>query len=109
MLKPLMTAALLLAAVPAIAHDKPIHPTARVAVADLDLAKKQDRQTLDRRIRAAIDEVCRNADQQVRTGVIDPSQTCRSAALACARHQRDVLIAAVDARRQAGSELAMAK
>ena len=66
MLKPLLTTALLFTAVPAIAGEKPAGLTVRVATADLDLATATGRRTLDRRIRAAVDEVCRPAEEAQR-------------------------------------------
>ena len=109
MLKPLLATALLFAAVPAIAGDKPAGPIVRVATADLDLASAKGRRALDRRIDAAVDQVCATVDAVPQTGVINPAQSCRTAARAGARHQRDTLIAAIDARRSTGIELASAK
>jgi len=107
MFKPLMMTALLVAAVPAFAGDKPVPPTARVTTVDLDLATAKDRHTLDRRLRVAIDQVCGGAETVVHTGIIvtDP---CRRAAAVSARHQRSALIAAADAGndRKAGIALA---
>jgi UrcA family protein len=110
MFKPLMMTALLVAAVPAFADDKPAPPTVRVTTADLDLSTATGRRTLDRRLRVAIDQVCAAADAAPRTGII-PLDRCRSVAGSSARRQRNVLIAAVGAgkNRQAGFELASAK
>jgi UrcA family protein len=109
MFKPLMMTALLVAAVPAFAGDKPVPPTARVATADLDLATAKDRHTLDRRLRVAIDTVCGGNEIVVHTGII-PTDPCRRAATISVRRQRSALIANVDARktRKAGTELASA-
>ena len=110
MLKPLLTTALLFAAVPAIAGDKPAGPSVRVATADLDLATANGRRTLDRRIRTAVDEVCRPAEEAPRTGLITLADHCRAAAAKSARHQLITLLAAIDAERQAsGVELASTK
>jgi UrcA family protein len=107
MLKPLLMTGLLVAALPAFASDKPVPPTARVTTADLDLSTASGRQTLDRRLRVAIDQVCATADAAPRTGIL-PNDRCRSVATASARRQRNVLIAATNAgkNRQAGVELA---
>jgi UrcA family protein len=109
MFKPLMMTALLVAAVPAFAGDKPVPPTARVTTADLDLSTAAGRQTLDRRLRVAIDKVCADADAAPRTGILS-NDRCRSVAATGARRQRNVLIAAVDAgkSRKAGVEVATA-
>jgi UrcA family protein len=110
MFKPLMMTALLVAAVPAFAGDKPVPPTARVTTADLDLSTANGRRTLDRRLRAAIDQVCAAADAAPRTGILS-NDRCRSVAATSARRQRNVLLATVDAgkTRKAGVEVAMAK
>ena len=107
MFKPLLMTALLVTAFPAFARDKPVPPTARVTTADLDLSTTSGRQTLDRRLRMAIDKVCAAADAAPRTGIL-PIDRCRSVATASARRQRNVLIAATDAskNREAGVELA---
>jgi UrcA family protein len=109
MFKPLIMTALLVAAVPAFAGDKPVPPTVRVTTADLDLATAKDRHTLDRRLRVAIDSVCGGTEIAVHTGII-PTDPCRRAATISVRHQRSALIAKVDARRarKAGTELATA-
>jgi UrcA family protein len=110
MLKPLLTTALLFAAVPAIAGDKPAGLTVRVATADLDLATATGRRTLDRRIRAAVDEVCRPAEEAPRTGLVTLADRCRAVAAKSARRQRTTLLAAIDTQRQASEvELASAK
>jgi len=96
MFKPLMMTALLVAAVPAFAADKPAPPTVRVTTADLDLATAKDRHTLDRRLRVAIDKVCGDDQIAVHTGLI-PSDPCRRAAAVSVRRQRGALIAAADA------------
>jgi UrcA family protein len=107
MFKPLMMTALLVAAAPAFADDKPAPPTARVTTADLDLSTATGRRALDRRLRVAIDKVCGGAEAVVHTGIIvtDP---CRRAAAASVRHQRSALIAAADAgnTRKAGVAIA---
>jgi len=110
MFKPLMMTALLIAAVPAFAGDKPVPPTARVTTADLDLSTAIGRKTLDRRLRVAIDQVCAAADAAPRTGIL-PNDRCRSVAATSARRQRSALIAAIDARKNGGTgvELALAK
>lgn len=107
MLKPLLMTALLVAALPAFASDKPVPPTARVTTADLDLSTTSGRQTLERRLRVAIDQVCATADAAPRTGIL-PNDRCRSIATSSVRRQRSALIAAVDAakNRKAGTELA---
>jgi len=109
MYKSLMMTALLVAAMPAFADDKPAPPTARVATADLDLSSPAGRKTLDRRLRIAIDQVCAAADAAPRTGIL-PNDRCRSVARTSARRQRDVLVASVDAgkNRKAGVEVATA-
>jgi UrcA family protein len=109
MFKPLMMTALLVAAIPAFAGDKPVPPTARVTTADLDLSTASGRQTLDRRLRVAIDQVCAAADAAPRTGIL-PIDRCRSVAGSSARRQRNVLIATVDAAKsnKAGVEVATA-
>jgi len=110
MLKPLLTATLLLAAIPATAGDKPAGTSVRVATADLDLTSAGGRQTLDRRIRAAVDQVCRAAEAAPRTGLISPIDRCRTVAGDNAHRQRGSLLAAIDARRHtAGVELASMK
>ena len=110
MFKSLMTTVLMVAAVPAFAGDKPVPPTARVTTADLDLSTATGRHTLDRRLRIAIDAVCAGADAAPRTSII-ATDRCRLTAAASARHQRNALIAAVDARKpgKEGVELAVAK
>lgn len=107
MFKSLMMTALMVAAVPAFAGDKPVPPTARVTTADLDLATATGRKTLDRRLRVAIDTVCAAADAAPRIGILSTDR-CRSAATASVRRQRTTLIAAMDARNngKAGVELA---
>jgi UrcA family protein len=107
MFKPLMMTALLVAAVPAFAGDKPVSPTVRVTTADLDLATAKDRHTLDRRLRVAIDNVCGGAEAVVHTGIIvtDP---CRRAAAVSIRHQRSALIAAADAGNNGKTGVALA-
>jgi UrcA family protein len=107
MFKPLMMTALLVAAVPAFAGDKPVAPTVRVTTADLDLATAKDRHTLDRRLRVAIDKVCGGAEAVVHTGIIvtDP---CRRAAAVSIRHQRSALIAAADAGKNGKPGVALA-
>jgi UrcA family protein len=109
MFKPLMITALLLAAAPAFAGDKPVPPTARVTTADLDLSTAVGRRTLDRRLRVAIDQVCAGADSAPRTGILS-NDRCRSVARTSARRQRSALIATVGAgkNRKAGAELATA-
>jgi len=110
MLKPLLTTALLFAAIPAVAGDKPAGLSVRVATGDLDLATATGRRTLDRRIRSAVDEVCRPAEEAPRTSVITLADRCRAAAAKSARHQRVSLLAAIDAKRHiSGVELASAK
>jgi len=107
MFKPLMMTALLVAAVPAFAGDKPVSPTVRVTTADLDLATAKGRHALDRRLRMAVDTVCGGSETMVHTGIIvtDP---CRRAAAVSVRRQRSALIAAADAgnRDKAGVTLA---
>ncbi len=107
MFKPLMMTALLVAAGPAFAADSPAPPTARVSTADLDLTTAKDRQTLNRRLRVAIDKVCGSDETIVHTSaiVVNP---CRRAATLSARRQRSALLAAIDARHngKAGVELA---
>jgi len=107
MFKPLMMTALLIAAVPAFADDKPAPPTARVSTAGLDLSIAKDRHTLDRRLRVAIDKVCGGDETIVHTGtiVVDP---CRRAATLSVRHQRNALIAAADARNDGKAGVALA-
>jgi len=66
---------------------------ARVTVRDLDLAHESDRNTLDRRIARAIEQLCPNA---VPTGQIMPSlaaRRCRIAARAQFDEQRTRLLA----------------
>ncbi|WP_157082704.1 UrcA family protein [Sphingomonas asaccharolytica] len=108
MFKPLMMTALLLAAVPAFAGDKPVPPTARVATADLDLSTATGRHTLDRRLRMAIDTVCGGAETMVHTGII-ATDPCRRAAAVSIRRQRSVLIATAGNNGKAGVELAIAR
>jgi UrcA family protein len=107
MFKPLMMTALMVAAVPAFAGDKPVPPSARVATADLDLATTAGRHTLDRRLRIAIDTVCAGADAAPRTSII-PTDHCRQTAAASARRQRSTLIAAVDAAKNAKAGVQLA-
>jgi UrcA family protein len=109
MFKPLMMTALLVAAVPAFAGDKPVPPTVHVTTVDLDLTTAKDRHTLDRRLRVAIESVCGGSEIAVHTGVI-PTDPCRRAATISVRRQRSALIADIDARktRKAGTELASA-
>jgi len=109
MFKPLMMTALLIAAAPAFAGDKPVPPTARVTTADLDLSTAIGRKTLDRRLRVAIHQVCAAADAAPRIGILS-NDRCRSVAATSARRQRNVLIAAADAGKnhKAGVELATA-
>lgn len=96
MFKPLMMTALLLAAAPAFAGDKPVLPTIRVTTADLDLTTHKGRLTLDRRLRAAIEAVCGGDQIMVHTGLI-PSDPWRRAAAVSVRRQRSAIIAAADA------------
>ncbi|HWU73282.1 MAG TPA: UrcA family protein [Sphingomonas sp.] len=107
MLKPILMTALLVAALPAFAGEKPVPPRARVTTADLDLSTAAGRQALDRRLRVAIDQVCAAADSAPRAGIL-PNDRCRSVATASARRQRSLLIAAIDAGKnhKAGMELA---
>ena len=97
MFKPLMMTALMVAAVPAFAGDKPVPPTARVTTADLDLATATGRKTLDRRLRVAIDTVCAGADAAPRTGILSTDR-CRQTAAASVRRQRSEVIASIDAK-----------
>ena len=103
MLKPLLTTALLLAAVPAFADDKPVAPSTRVVTSDLDLTTAKGQSVLDRRLNAAVDLVC-GTDDAPRTGIISRSNPCRNAAASAAKAQRDALIAAVKARRAAAAD-----
>ena len=107
MLKPFMMTALLVAALPAFADDKPVPPTAHVATADLDLSTAAGRRTLDYRLRVAIDQVCAASDAAPRTGIL-PTDRCRSIATASARRQRNVLIAATDAGTSHKTEVQLA-
>lgn len=107
MLKPLMMTALLVAATPAFAGDKPVPPTVRVSTAGLDLAKTKDRHTLDRRLRVAIDAVCGGDATLIHTGII-PTDPCRRAATINVRRQRNALIAAADARNDGKAGVALA-
>jgi UrcA family protein len=107
MFKSLTMTALMVAAVPAFAGDKPVPPTARVTTADLDLATATGRHTLDRRLRIAIDTVCAHADAAPRTGILSTDR-CRLTAAASARRQRSTLIAAVEAAKNAKPSVQLA-
>lgn len=111
MLKPLMMIALTLSAVPAIASTAPAGRTVHVSTADLDLNSREGRQTLDRRLRVAVDTVCPANEAAPVTGMLRIDR-CRQNALASVRRQRNDVIASIDAKagkRATGIAIAVAK
>jgi UrcA family protein len=88
-------AALAFAATPALADTGPrgqSAPTARVSVADLNLASPADRRVLDRRIGSAANAVC---PPLIQTGRLNRSVTglrCRADTLARAQPQRTAAV-----------------
>lgn len=60
MLKPALLSLLALAAVPAAAQDRPVAPTARVRIADLNLAAPAGVTEFDRRLKVAVRRLCPN-------------------------------------------------
>lgn len=105
MLKSLMMSALVVGAIPAIAHAQTTR-SVHVSTADLDLTTAQGRHQLDRRINTALDQVCPADAAPARTGLI-VKYPCRDAAAADARRQRSDAIAMTTARKgKDGVELA---
>lgn len=98
MLKSLMMSALIMGAIPATVAQAQTTRSVHVSTADLDLTTAQGRHKLDRRIDAALAEVCPADAAPPRTGLI-VKYPCRDAAAADARRQRGDAIAMITARK----------
>jgi UrcA family protein len=89
MSKIVLTAALLAAAAPAIAHAEAVTRQVHVSYADLDLHRAADVRLLDRRLRAAVGAVCPSAEAASATALLQ----CRKGAYAALADQRATALA----------------
>jgi len=102
MLKTILTAALLVTALPAAAQTEKVTREVHVSYSDLDLRQPKDVKAFDRRLRAAIGQVCPDTEPQDRLVAFSVLR-CRHAAHAKAADQRAAAIAAAEARTRLAS------
>ena len=99
MLKTILTAAFLATTLTAAAHAENVTRQVRVSYSDLDLRHPADVKRFDQRLRAAVTEVCPEADNPDKFAVL----RCRKAAFTALADRR----AAALATAQSGTQLAL--
>jgi UrcA family protein len=102
MMKLSLMAVLLLTAAPAIARDEAVGSSVRVHTTDLDLTTAKGRSTLDRRLTAAVDQVCPGREP-FPSRYWNANAKCRSVAAKGARRERGRALAAAGVR--AGNDM----
>ena len=102
MMKLSLMAILLLAGAPAIARDEPAGSSVRIRTTDLNLTTAKGRNTLDRRLNAAVDQVCAGREPFPSRNWTTNAK-CWSVAAKGARQERGRALAAASVR--AGNDM----
>lgn len=97
MMKLTLMTIFLLAGAPAMAHEEPAGASVRVSTTDLDLTTAKGRVALDRRLNAAVDQVCMGREE-FRSPRWTANVRCRRVAADGVRQQRERILTATAAR-----------